>query len=63
MYILGGAKIINLSIELSATSSVIRLTRLEEAYAYAAQKGVPIVAAAGNQGENRYFPILVVTHG
>jgi subtilisin family serine protease len=50
-----GANIINLSIGLS-TTSVIRLPRLEEAYAYAAQKGVPIVVAAGNQGKMG-FPI------
>ena len=45
-----GARIINLSLGLS-TSPLIVYDRLRQAYDYAVQKGVIIVAAAGNQGK------------
>jgi subtilisin family serine protease len=44
-----GAKIINLSLGLS-NSSLTLYTKLQDAYVYARNKGVIIVAAAGNQG-------------
>jgi len=44
-----GARIINLSLGLS-TSTLVIYERLQQAYDYAVQKGVIIVAAAGNQG-------------
>src|SRR5215469_11192841 len=44
-----GARIINLSLGLS-TSTLVVYDRLQHAYDYAIQKGVIIVAAAGNQG-------------
>jgi subtilisin family serine protease len=44
-----GAHIINLSLGLS-TSSLVVYDKLQQAYDYALQKGVIIVAAAGNQG-------------
>jgi subtilisin family serine protease len=52
-----GADIINLSLGLS-TTSLMKFPQLEEAYAYAIQKGIPIVVAAGNQGQMGYFSIL-----
>ena len=51
------ADIINLSLGLS-TTSLMKFPQLEEAYAYAMKKGIPIVAAAGNQGQIGYFSIL-----
>ncbi len=48
-----GAKIINLSLGLSGTSLIV-YHELEQAYIYARQKGVIIVAAAGNQGNIGY---------
>jgi subtilisin family serine protease len=44
-----GARIINLSLGLDR-SSLVLYRELEEAYDYARQKGVIIVAASGNQG-------------
>jgi subtilisin family serine protease len=44
-----GARIINLSLGLS-TSSLVVYDKLQQAYDYALQKGVIIIAAAGNQG-------------
>jgi subtilisin family serine protease len=52
-----GANIINLSVGLS-TTPLTRFPQMQEAYDYAIQKGVPIVAAAGNQGQMGYFSIL-----
>ena len=52
-----GADIINLSLGLS-TTSLTKFPQMEEAYAYSMQKGVPIVVAAGNQGQMGYFSIL-----
>ena len=52
-----GAKIINLSLGLS-TSSLIQFPNLKEAYEYASQKGVVIVASAGNQGIIGYISII-----
>lgn len=46
-----GARIINMSLGLSSSFSSLKLYRpLEEAYAYALQKEVILVVAAGNQG-------------
>src|SRR5215203_2120941 len=53
-----GAKIINISAGLSA-SSLVTYKELEEAYDYAMRNGVIVVAAAGNQGSiGGYLPIL-----
>jgi subtilisin family serine protease len=52
-----GAKIINLSLGLSGTSLIV-YHELEQAYIYARQKGVIIVAAAGNQGNVGYAALL-----
>jgi subtilisin family serine protease len=51
-----GANIINLSVGLS-TTSLTKFREVEEAYTYAMRKGVPIIAAAGNQGQIGYFSI------
>jgi subtilisin family serine protease len=45
-----GARIINLSLGLSSSSSMTVYDKLQEAYDYALQKDVIIVVAAGNQG-------------
>jgi subtilisin family serine protease len=52
-----GAKIINLSLGISA-SSISRYSELQEAYDYAFSKNVVIVAAAGNQGNIGFFPLI-----
>jgi subtilisin family serine protease len=52
-----GAKIVNLSLELSS-SSLIKHQRLKEAYDYALRKGVILVAAAGNQGNIGHITML-----
>jgi len=52
-----GARIINLSLGLS-TSSISRFSELQEAYDYAFRKRVIIVAAAGNQGNIGFFPVI-----
>jgi subtilisin family serine protease len=52
-----GAKIINLSLGLSGTSLIV-YHDLEEAYNYARQKEVIIVAAAGNQGNIGHAALL-----
>jgi subtilisin family serine protease len=52
-----GASIINLSLGLSGTALIV-YHELEEAYNYARQKGVIIVAAAGNQGNIGYAALL-----
>jgi subtilisin family serine protease len=52
-----GARIINLSLGLSGTSLIV-YRELEEAYNYARQKGVIIVAAAGNQGSIGHAALL-----
>jgi subtilisin family serine protease len=52
-----GARIINLSLGLSA-SSIVKFSELHEAYDYAFRKGVIIVAAAGNQGNIGFFPVI-----
>jgi subtilisin family serine protease len=52
-----GARIINLSLGLS-TSALVVYDRLQQAYDYAVQKGVIIVAAAGNQGNIGSTPIV-----
>lgn len=45
-----GARVINLSLGLTHVSSTTSLRGLEEVLGYAAQRGVILVAAAGNQG-------------
>ena len=52
-----GATIINLSLGLSA-SSIEKFTELHEAYEYAFKRHVVIVAAAGNQGNIGFFPVI-----
>lgn len=52
-----GAKIVNMSVGLSS-SSLTTYKRLDEAYDYALQKGVILVAAAGNQGNIGYITML-----
>lgn len=52
-----GARIINLSLALSVSSLTV-YQELEEAYNYARQKGVIIVAAAGNQGSIGHAALL-----
>jgi subtilisin family serine protease len=52
-----GARIINLSLGLSGSSLVV-YHELEEAYNYAYQKGVIIVAASGNQGSIGHAALL-----
>ena len=52
-----GAKIINLSLELSS-SSLVTFAEIEEAYDYACQNDVIIVAASGDQGNVGSFPLL-----
>lgn len=52
-----GARIINLSLGLS-TSCLAKFTELNEAYDYAFRKHVIMIAAAGNQGNIGYFPII-----
>jgi len=52
-----GAKIINLSVGLEK-SRLSKYYELEEVYNYAMKHGVIIVAAAGNQGQIGYFPII-----
>lgn len=55
-----GAKIINLSLGLSAPS-LVSYDNLQEAYDYALQRGVIIVVAAGNQGS--IGNISLISHG
>jgi subtilisin family serine protease len=53
-----GAKIINISAGLSA-SSLVAYSELKDAYDYAMRKGIIVVAAAGNQGKiGSYISIL-----
>lgn len=52
-----GANIINLSLGLSS-SSIVKFSRLNEAYEYAFKKDVIIVAASGNQGTVGFFPVI-----
>jgi subtilisin family serine protease len=52
-----GAAIINLSLGLSS-SSMTKFSELHEAYDYAFRKHVIIVAAAGNQGNIGFFPVI-----
>jgi subtilisin family serine protease len=52
-----GAKIINLSLQVSS-SSIVKYSELKEAYNYALQKEVIIVAAAGNQAIMGYSSII-----
>jgi subtilisin family serine protease len=52
-----GARIINLSLGLSS-SSIIKFSELYEAYDYAFKNHVIIVAAAGNQGNIGFFPVI-----
>ena len=52
-----GANIINLSLGLS-TSPISKFSELQEAYDYAFKKRVIIVAAAGNQGNIGFFPVI-----
>ena len=52
-----GARIINLSIGLLSSSSS-KIPELEEVYEYARDKGVIIIASAGNQGNVGFFPLI-----
>jgi len=52
-----GARIINLSLGLSS-SSITKFSELNEAYDYAFKRKVIIIAAAGNQGNIGFFPVI-----
>jgi subtilisin family serine protease len=52
-----GAKVINLSLGLSASSLTV-YQELQDAYHYACRRGVIIVVAAGNQGKLGYAPLV-----